>query len=440
MKRQELLIGAIRAELYKKFDWIVSAFAITKEDPDAYRKGDSYVYRIVQTPTGNFCVGKDDPSQLILIEDAPVGEPIFKFNEKITIDQSICQNVREGQIETTIGQLMVNKICIVEAFGDKIPYVTGKVTVSALEAMIAEKLVDNPPDGESWSRPDVIYVKEYLALIDSFSYLERFAQLCAWAATEKTMLPPTGIDAFKKELLKKYEGKLTDPVELSKFEKELQDFDDAYLKDDPSYGAFTSGKIKNIARKKMFLGLGAEDGFTQSLNVVPVLNSLEEGWPTEPTQYTAMMNASRAGSFSRGSETVKGGVSAKVMLRAAGNMKIVDEDCGTTLGIHRQFDESNIKQIVGREVRMKNEWIVVKNLTDAEHLMGRPLIVRSPMFCKLDGDNLCSHCAGEKLAENKNGVSIALTEISSKIMTALLKAMHGKVLSTAKMNYEKALT
>jgi hypothetical protein len=440
MKRHEVLMGGIRNGLYKHFDWIVSIFAITREDPDAYKKGDSYTYRVVQTPTGNFSVGHNDPSELILIDDAPVGEPLFKFNEKITVDQSVCQNIREGQIETTIGQLLFNKICLVEAFGNKIPYVTGKVTVSALEAMIAEKLVDNPKESESTEDPNVIYVREYLAMVDSFFYLERFAQLCAWAATEKTMVPPTGIESFKKELLVKYAGKLTDPVELSKYEKELQDFDDAYLKDDPSYGAFTSGKIKNIARKKMFLGLGAEDGFTQSLNVTPVINSLEEGWPTEPTQYTAMMNASRAGSFSRGAETVKGGVSAKVMLRAAGNIKIVDTDCGTTLGIHRDFDESNIKQLVGREIRVKNEWITVKNLSDAEHLMGRSLIVRSPMFCKLDGDNLCSHCAGEKLAENKNGVSIALTEISSKIMTALLKAMHGKVLSTAKMNYQKALT
>lgn len=439
MKRHELLLGGLRAELYKQFDWIVSAFALTREDPEAY-KGDSYVYRIVQTPTGNFCIGQNDPHELILIEDAPAGQPIFTFKEKITVDKTVCQNIREGQIETTIGQLLFNKICVVEAFGDKVPYVTGKVTVSALEALIAEKLVDNPKEGEAANRPDVIYVFEYLAMIDSFSYLERFAQLCAWAATEKTMVAPTGVEAFKKQLLIKYEGKLTDPVELSKYEKELQDFDDAYLKDDPSYGAFTSGKIKNIARKKMFLGLGAEDGFTQTLNVTPVINSLEEGWPTEPNQYTAMMNASRAGSFSRGAETVKGGVSAKVMLRAAGNIKIVETDCGTTTGIHRQFDESNIKQIVGREIRIKNEWVKVKNLSDAEHLMGRPLIVRSPMFCKLDGDNLCSHCAGEKLAENKNGVSIALTEISSKIMTALLKAMHGKVLSTAKMNYEKALT
>jgi hypothetical protein len=153
-----------------------------------------------------------------------------------------------------------------------------------------------------------------------------------------------------------------------------------------------------------------------------------------------MMNTSRAGSFSRGAETVKGGVSAKVLLRAAGNMKIVDEDCGTDLGLHRVMDTTNYHQLVGREVRLKNEWVVVKNLEEAEHLMGDLIIVRSPMYCKLDGDNLCSHCAGQRLAENKEGLSTALTEISSTIMTALLKAMHGKVLSTAKLDYKKAFS
>lgn len=440
MKRHDLLFAAIKAGLYKNFDWIVSAFAITSEDPQAYAKGDSYAYRIVQTPTGNFCVSTEDPSKLILIDDAPANTPIFRFDEKLEVPSDVCPNILDQSVQTTIGQLMVNLICVVVPFGKKMPYITGKITVSDLEAKIAERLVDNPKDGEADNRPDVIYVREYLNMIDSFSYLERFSQLCAYAATEKTMLPPTGIETFKKQLLEKYKDKLTDPVELSKFEKELQDYDDAYLKDDPTYGAFTSGKIKNMARKKMFLGIGAEDGFEQSLTVTPVTNSLEEGWPTETNQYTAMMNISRAGSFSRGSETVKGGVSAKVMLRAAGNMKIVDTDCGTTLGINRVLDQSKIKQLVGREVRIKNQWLLVKNLSDAEHLMGQPLIVRSPMFCKLDGDNLCSHCAGVKLAENKNGISIALTEISSKIMTALLKAMHGKVLSTYRMNYRKAIT
>lgn len=438
MNKLEFLKKAIQFECYKSKAWMISAFAITQEDPDLH-KSDAFAYRIVQTPTGIFFNTEKEPGDLERIEDAVIGQPLFNFKEQLTIDKSWCPNVGEDTIETTIGNLVFNLISVVFAFGTKVKYIQGKADVGKIEDLIAKRLVDDVED-LSQEKQDVIYVREYIKFIDSLSYLEGLAQLCAWAATEKTMLPPTGIEAFKTELLKKYAGKLEDPVELSNFETELKNFDDQYLKDDPTYGAFTSGKIKNMARKKMFLSLGAEAGFTETLKVVPVLNSLEEGWPTEPQQFTAMMNTSRAGSFSRGAETVKGGVSAKVLLRAAGNMKIVDEDCGTELGLHRVMDSNNYHQLIGREVRLKNEWVVVKNIEEAEHLTGDKIIVRSPMYCKLDGDNLCSHCAGQRLAENKEGLSTALTEISSTIMTALLKAMHGKVLSTAKLDYKKALT
>lgn len=438
MKKFEFLKKAIEFECYKSKAWMIRAFAIVQDDPELY-KSDAFAYRIMQTPTGIFFNTEKEPGELERIEDAIPGQPLFHFKEKLTIDKTWSINVGDDAIETTVGNLMFNLISVVYAFGNKVNYIQGKADVGKIEDIVAKRLVDNVEDS-SQEKNDVIYVHEYLRFIDSLSYLEGLAQLCAWAATEKTMLPPTGINEFKQTLLKKYEGKLTDPVELANFEAELKNFDDQYLKDDPTYGAFTSGKIKNMARKKMFLSLGAEAGFTETLDVVPVVNSLEEGWPTEPQQFTAMMNTSRAGSFSRGAETVKGGVSAKVLLRAAGNMKIIDEDCGTELGIHRLMDSSNYHQLVGREVRLKNSWVVVKNLEEAEHLMGDPLIVRSPMYCKLDGDNLCSHCAGQRLAENKEGLSTALTEISSTIMTALLKAMHGKVLSTAKLDYKKAFS
>lgn len=199
MKRLEYLQLALKAGLYKHFDWVVSAFAIAIEDPQAYAKGDSFAYRIVQTPTGHFYVGGHDPNALILIEDAPANQPIFRFNDKITVGQDVCLNIKDDKIETTIGQLLFNLICIVEPFGNKLPYITGKVTVSNLENKIAGILVDDPKGEDvGHNRPDVIYVSEYLKMIDSFSYLERFSQLCAWAATEKTMLPPTGIDQFKR--------------------------------------------------------------------------------------------------------------------------------------------------------------------------------------------------------------------------------------------------
>lgn len=435
MNRVNYLRLAFKSNLYKSRPWLISAFSIIKEGPEDYLK-DPYYGRLVQTPTGFFFVNEE--VKLEKIEDAKPGEPLFTFKETIQADKEICANITEP-IQTTIGQVLVNLIVLVQAFGNRFPFVTGRIKVSDLEAKISVKLKDTPAPGEQRDR-NFFYVDEYIMFSNSLSFLAGITQLCVWSNTEKNITPPDGLKEYKKQLLEKYKGKLHDPVELTKFEKELGQFDEEWLKDDPSNGVFVSGKMKSNARKKMFLTMGAAMGFEDTMNVTPVINSLDEGWPKDADQFTAMMNNSRAGSYSRGKETQKGGVSFKVLLRAAGNMKIVDTDCGTELGIHRVFDNGNVKKLIGREIQVGRNWKLVTDKDNLADFIGKLLIVRSPMYCKLDGDNLCSHCAGQRLAQNPNGVSMALTNISSTIMTDNLKIMHGSVLSTAKMDIEKTFS
>lgn len=437
MNRTEYLLTALKQGLYKKKAWMISAFALIKEGPEQYKQ-DPYPYRLVQSPTGFFYVNPEEVSELLPIEGALPNQPLYHFKESVRVDATLCPNLIDA-IDTTLGQVFFNLACIVQAFGKKFPFVTGKVSIKKIEDQIAEKLLDTPTKEEERNTAH-FYVDEYVKFVDSLSYVTGLSQLCVWAATEKNMTSAPGFHEFKATLLKKYAGKLNDPVELSHFEKELQEFDDAYLKGDPTVGVFMSGKVRDVSRKKMFLTLGSDQGFTESLNVVPVLNSLEEGWPTDTVEFTAMMNGSRAGSFSRGSETMKGGVAAKVLLRSAGNVKIKPGDCGTALGIHRLFDRSDIGKLVGRSIRTKTGWLPVTTEEEARGYIDKPLIVRSEMYCLLDGDNICEECAGKKLAQNPTGVPMALTEISSIILNTSLKAMHGKVLSTAKMDYRKAFS
>lgn len=434
MKKLDYLKLALAYNACYKRAWIISAFSITKGTQQS--EAEPYIGKLIYEAWGYSFY--NDKLEIEKIDDADPKQPLFAFKDRLTIDQTWVNNIAEPT-ETSIGNVLFNNICLIPAFGNKIPFITGRVSIAALEDYIAPLLKSVPEDNEVRDTT-ALYVDEYIRFVDSLQFISSLSQLTAWSATPKALTPPTGIKAFKTELLKKYEGKLHDPVELSKFEAELLAFDDAYLKDDPGYGTFLSGKVKNIARKKMFLTLGAEEGFKKTLQVEPVINSLEEGWPTDPQQFTALMNILRAGSFSRGSETIKGGVSAKMLLRAANNFRIQDTDCGTTLGIHRVFDSTNIQQLVGRYLIDKGQPVLVENNTAATNYMGKPLLVRSPMYCILDGDTICKVCAGVKLSQYPTGLSIPLTEISSIILTTSLKAMHGKVLSTGQMNLQTAFT
>jgi hypothetical protein len=419
---------ACQHRLYAKKAWIVSAFTIVNEDPDAY-KSDPYNYRLVQSPTGISYVYNNE---LIAISDAKPGLPLYNLKDSIVVDSSFCPNAKQP-ITTTYGNVLVNLIALVNAFNTKIPFMTGKIDVATIEDIIAPILTDDVDD-ISQELPDRIYVREYIKFVDSLAFLAGLTLLCVWTVTEKSLSSPEGLKEFKESLIAKYGDTLTDPVQLAAFEKELQQFDEAYLKDDPSATVFISGKVKNMARKKMFLNVGGDAGFGDGLKLTPITNSLEEGWPKDPDQFVAMMNSLRFGSYSRGNETKNGGTTAKTFLRAGNNIMVLPEDCGTQLGITRRITSSLVNTLVGRYIRINNQWQFIDSLDLAKQYLDKIVMLRSPMYCKQPGDRICKYCAGIKLAENKFGISTALTEISNIVMLANMKQTHGTVLATTKLN------
>jgi hypothetical protein len=356
----------------------------------------------------------------------------------IVVDPSYVPNVKEA-FESNLGNLLFNAICILSSFGHKHPYVTGTVSISSIEDKVAVKLKDTPAT-EAERSSEFYYVDEYCKFVDSLQFLSTLSQLVTIAGTRTNIQAPTGIKEFKQSLKAKYGDEITDPVKLAEFEKDLLDFDNDYLKRDPTNGVFMSGKLKHTARKKMFLAMGAEKSFNENQKVTVIQNSLEEGWPTDPVKFTAAMNGIRIGSYFRGAETVKGGVSAKYLLRAANNFKIKIPDCGTKLGIRRSYNKSNFDKAIGRYVVLNGISRLIENKLDAEDLIGKSIVVRSPMYCKAKGDNICQICAGIKLAQYPTGVTIPLTEISGIILTASMKAMHVNSVTTAELNIAEAFT
>lgn len=444
MKRLDYFKLAMKAKLYKKRAWIISAFTVIDEGPQDWMV-DPYPYRIVQQKTGVYFVDPDHlgkagelPITLTKLEDALPGQPPFQFLERIEVGPDVCPSLTEPTT-TFLGNLLVNLIGFVEAFGAKFPYQNTEIDPQQVEDLIASKLKDTPEPGEERS-DDYYYVDELVIFSNNMAMVRDLSQICVYAATEKNIVAAPGIQAFKKERLAFYGDRIKDPVVLAQLEKELQAYDEQFIKDDPSYGVFLSGKVKNVSRKKMFIMLGAEESFKQKQTVNPILNSLEEGVPTDPEGFTDSMNGIRIGSYSRGAETVKGGVAAKILLRAIGNFRIVEEDCGTQTGIDRYFTTDNVHQLVGRFYLNGKEWVLVETKEQAQPLIGKHLIVRSPMYCLSEGDTICQHCAGQRLSYNKEGLSIAATEISSILLYTSMKAMHAKQLKIAKMNYLTALT
>ena len=433
MNKQEYLVRVIQSHRVWYKRWIISAFAITNESPEDARKA-PYPYPIVRS---NTMIGTWVDDHLEVIEDADPALPLFTWDDVVVVGPELCVNVKEPK-ETHLGNVIFNQACVVTAFGNKVPFQFGKVSIENIESFLEGTIESVPKEGTP-RKEGVVYIDEYRKFVKTLPLLSGISTLAVWSATLKTMTPPPGLAEFKQALFKKYEGKLTDSVAWAALEKELQDFDDKYLPDDPANRGFLKGKVKDIARKKLYLTVGVDATFNQGIDVTPITNSLEEGWPKDSKQFTTIMNVLRAGSYARGTETVKGGVAAKLIIRACQNLAILPNDCGTTLGLKRYIPSYLSYSLVGREVREDNQWVLVSSDEEAKKYVGKEVVVRSPGYCFSEGNTFCSHCVGRFIAENPQGLIIAGTEISAIILAASMAAMHSKKLAVTRMDYKTVL-
>lgn len=437
MNKVEYLRLALKDGLAIKLDWIVSVFSLVRaNEPDLKT---AYAFQLFSMPWG---YGFFNNGEIVKIEGVDNKTPLFRFDDRITIDPTWFVNVPE-KTETSVGNALVNALCIVPVAQSRIPFKVGRHSMSFYEQYMADRLDDEPTEGKK-KDPDKFYPSDLTELQNRFQYLEEIAYLCNYSATPKAIRKPDGIDEFKAKLAAEYGDQLKDPVKMAEFKAKLREFDDNWLKDDPGYNKFLKGKIKNIAREKMFLALGLGLKMDSNEPNKPIVNSLSDGLPLDPESQAAWINDSRASSFSRGTETINGGVAAKIIIRAISNYRIIETDCGTKFGKVRRYNEKNISKLVGRTILLNGKNKLIEDIAEANTYLGRAITVRSPQYCVLGKkggtEDVCGICAGKRLIPFDQGMIIPATELSSIILTAALKAMHGKTLSTVQINWDVELT
>lgn len=436
MTPQAYLQYCVQHKCYRKRAWLISVFSMTRETD--VQKTNTYTGKLIREPFGLFVILEDGTKEKL---DAPqaLNAPLFTLKDAVSITPAWLSSVKEPKVETTLGILLVNLICLFEAFGGKFPYQNGKLTLGKLEDQIASRLQSNPKEGEK-RLEDALYVDEYLKFCEGVSFLETLSQVFTHSITRIGILPAPGRQVFKKELLKKYEGRLRDPVVMNQFEGELSDFDKAYLKNDPAYGKFMTGKVSN-SRMKSFMTQGGEsNSFVGEMTVTPIIPALEDGIPLDAEGFTAITNNLRYSSFARGAETVNGGVTAKALMRAADNWRITKGDCGVTLGVRRVYRDNEVKLLVGRYLLLQNKPVLIETEEQAKQYIGRGIIIRSPQYCRRPGTQTCEVCAGIALSKYPTGVSIPLMEVSGGILTDSLKMMHNSALKTETMNLPSVIS
>jgi hypothetical protein len=184
--------------------------------------------------------------------------------------------------------------------------------------------------------------------------------------------------------------------------------------------------------------VGGELGLSEdTVNVALIQNSLAEGW--DINAFPEMNNTLRAGSFNRGAQTVLGGVAVKGLLRASANLNVTADDCGSRIGVVSDITKDTLSRFVGRSVILKEGTEVMRTEEDVGRYLGKRIMIRSPMYCKFDKTDYCKVCLGERLANNPEGLSIAVSEYGSTFLAIFMSAAHSKALQLAKMDWKSRI-
>lgn len=448
--KRTYLIEALQAGAYKKKHWLICLLSITKtlafptKDMTAYIEGSidpkngEYPYKLYSfNEKPNFYFR--DPNnnwEFVEIEDAPIGKAFYSRKDRIVLNVGDLDNVVET-VDTTIGNVILNCVLFIFPFGDKIPFMSGKLDPRSIENMISKKLSDNLPEGEKRD-PSRIYVDEYLRFGKSAGSLAGLSELGVPSSSPKSITINPKIRARRDELFKEHKDDLGNITTIAKIEKELIDMDIADLKGDVSNGFLLEDKNYAVSRKRMFIMQGVESGFSDaSKGVNPIRTSLDEG--IDIKYMPAMVNNLRAGTHSRGSQTALGGESVKFFYRVYQNTRILEDDCGVKNGITYYITKHNYKKFVGLYLAGDKS----KDALSEEQLfssLDKNIELRTPMLCKTKPPSFCARCVGSQLATSPTGVHIAMSDVGSIFMLCFMKAMHGKALKTAVYDYELAIT
>ena len=440
MDKKAYFLAALAAGLHTKRQWVLSAFSLNKEAPDAFHT-QSYDYRVVARPGGYSFIdptlkaaNPDDPVLwLTKIDDAQEGRPLILALETLMLDAGEVGNLTTAAV-TTYGNALFNACCILRCFGKKIPFITGLVSISKIQGMLAKSL-ETPPADASEHLPTAFYTDEVDSFAEGLSYLCEFNSILTWGVTEKAISPPTGVKELKKALFEKYKGQLSDPIVFAKIMEELYALDDEFLKGDEAENFLLSSKTRKIVRAKMFLAYGIEEGLVEGQEVEAIMSSLSEGW--EMDRIPTMFDSLRNGSYLRGAETMLGGEATKWLYRASSNVMVLDEDCGSKVGQRVKVTKINAEHLV--KLRLMDGSIIEDDAA-VQAMMGKVIEYRSPMFCHLSKTDYCRHCMGEVLGRNPDGASTAIAKLGSGFLTLSLKKMHGKERNLKQFSLEQVLS
>lgn len=445
MTRNEFILNAFKnSKCYYNASWVFSLFTVLSDKDrliELKSPEDTRPYDIGVKDDAYHYFDETQKDWVRISDSPPITRPLYLVDETVDVpsQDDLLQRYETFPFKTRAGNLFVNHYILVSSLGHHvIPYQNGQMDISALENMVAPLISDDVNYIEEGNESTYITPKQAHDFSSACTSLSGFATIACPSASEYTLQPSPGIKEYREELYRQYGDKINDPAIAAMIDKKLVEYDKAHQAKDPDGGFYIDKKAYNVARKKMYVSTGYEQPEVSGGEGRYVKDSYIDGW--DPKDLSIMIDSARDGSFNRGAMTALGGEAVKFIFRIFSTTRIVEEDCGTTLGIPRVLDKSNVKLYLGNTIILDNGEQVTLTEANMKDYIGQSVMVRSPGFCKTSHANFCTKCMGEALRGSSDSLASLASEVASQMMYVFMKKMHGVENATVKWDYRKSLS
>lgn len=430
MLTKDYYIEALQNGMYKYLAWITDCFSVSEY---TVVEGDTRVedldpYTIFKFPADDKSLYFADPENggYGKLEEYKVGEPLMKFLDPIELKPNDLPNL-DRDVTTTYGNALVNMYILVYPFGNKIPFMEGKIDGGRVLKVIGEKLHDNVPENQRTN--EFIYADEFIKHSDAVSSLEGFTLLAVPSTSIETLKPTSGVLKLRDELLAKHKDELNNPAVVISIMNQLAAYEKEALKDTEAAGYYLSGKSYDVIRMKRFIMYGLEGGFGDGPPQF-ITRSLDEGWNMD--NFPSLVDGMRSGSYGRGFETAIGGEWVKIFQRVFQNVTLVEDDCGNNNGMRWLVTEWNYKRFDGLNRILPGNKYEMLTADTAKTLIGQVIEVRTPMLCRVTYPNLCRACCGRAISNSEGAIHSIVARVGSVFMGVRMAKIHGKSAKTNK--------
>ena len=336
---------------------------------------------------------------------------------------------------TTVGIWIFNKSFIEPELFDLFGYINRNIDGKYLEKMNQDLSYALMED-----RISVEALKHYLMKTQLYM---QFVTILAPNYDEALLTISKTIEKKKNALIKEHKAELDagDTLVAEAIEKELLDYAQEILKDDPAMDTFLSGARSNIHNnfKNMFIWKGAtrnpDPDAAQEFKIAT--SNYMEGIKRD--EYAVYAHSSVEGSYSRGKKTESGGYLENLTTMAYQDL-VLDEpgtDCGTNRHIVVELNENNFKRYIYNNIIGSNGKLIELNSQNAPQYFGKKVKMRMAYLCT--HEKPCAACAGNFYYKlGIRNVGLTLMQVFSVYKNKAMKAFHDTTVQTVEIDTMKA--